>query len=208
MVDFSVAGPIIGLLAGIDVILHSYLDLQKIKVKDKFRFREPSTSIPGLAMGAVVLSTLLSFLLVFIIPLSWILNIEFFQLSILLPLFSFPDVIWLSGLVFLIFGILLHSWSRYVRQEMAASWVMSEEHKLITTGPYSYVRHPSYTSYIFCFIGLILILPSLVTMITLTGIWGYYVVSKVEEKHLIQHFGEIYSEYMKRTGRFLPKIMG
>ncbi|MFW9847499.1 MAG: methyltransferase family protein [Candidatus Thorarchaeota archaeon] len=206
MVDFSIAGPIIGVLAVFDVVLHIYLDMKKARLRGNSRFREPSIPIPPIAMTAVVASTLLSFFLVLIIPIVWVFGIEYTELSYLGPIMFMPDILWIPGFCLLIVGILLHGWSRYVRQEMAAAWAMSELHKLVTSGPYSRVRHPSYTSYLLSFIGLSLLLPSIVTFITLIGIWGYYEISKVEERHLIEHFGENYIEYMKRTGRFLPKL--
>ena len=206
MVDFSVAGPIIGSLAGIDVLLHIYLDLKKAKVSGKTRFREPSVAIPSLAMVMVSVSTLMSFFLVLLFPLAWVFDIEFLELQFLIPLFILPGSIWILGLILMLVGIFLHGWSRYVRQEMAASWAMREEHRLVTTGPYSRIRHPSYTSYFLCFIGLCLLLPTLVTIVVLVGIWGYYIVARSEEEHLLHHFGGAYREYMKRTERFVPKM--
>jgi protein-S-isoprenylcysteine O-methyltransferase Ste14 len=49
-------------------------------------------------------------------------------------------------------------------------------------------------------------IPSVVTLILLFGIPGYYYIAKIEEKHLLHHFGKEYSEYMQRTGMLLPKI--
>ncbi|MHA1959807.1 MAG: hypothetical protein ACW99U_06230 [Candidatus Thorarchaeota archaeon] len=43
---------------------------------------------------------------------------------------------------------------------------------------------PSYASYFICFFGLILMLPSVASMIVVVGFPGYYVVSKIEKELL------------------------
>jgi protein-S-isoprenylcysteine O-methyltransferase Ste14 len=83
---------------------------------------------------------------------------------------------------------------------------MSDAHTLVTHGPYSRIRHPSYLSYMLTMLGLFLALPSIYTIVILIGIPGYYLLSICEEKLLISHFGKEYESYMRRTGRFLPYI--
>ncbi len=206
MVDFFIAGPIIGILSGLDVILHIYLDYKKAKVHGKSRFREPTTQVPSSALAAVSLSTLLAFVLVGSLPIAYIISAAQSETWYLFQLVELPFNIWIFGLLLLCLGIILHGWSRLVRQEMAASWAMSEEHRLVTSGPYSRVRHPSYTSYFLCFIGLCLLLPSLISLILLVGFWGYNRIAIVEEDNLLHHFGGSYREYVKRTGRFFPRL--
>jgi protein-S-isoprenylcysteine O-methyltransferase Ste14 len=207
MLDFFIAGPIVGLLASMDVALHLYLDLKKSRSAGERAFREPRTNISTSALGAASVSTLLAFALTFLIPLAWYFGTGSELFLFLIPLFDPPLSVWLLGLLLLDFGIILHGWSRYVRQEMASSWAMSTNHNLVETGPYSKIRHPSYTSYFMSFAGLILMLPSMVALLLLFGYPGYYLISLVEEKHLIQHFGEQYKDYMSRTGRFFPSLM-
>lgn len=206
MVTLSIAGPIIGVLSGLDVILHVYLDYKKTRVQDTSVYREPSTQVPSSALAAATLSTLFAFILVASIPLAWFIEATQDETWYFFELVELPDYIWVFGFVLLCIGIIIHGWSRYVRHEMAASWAMSEEHRLVTTGPYSRVRHPSYTSYFLSFIGLCFLLPSLISLILLVGFWGYHRIAVIEEDHLLQHFGGSYREYMKRTGRFFPGL--
>ncbi|TFG28610.1 isoprenylcysteine carboxylmethyltransferase family protein, partial [Candidatus Thorarchaeota archaeon] len=74
------------------------------------------------------------------------------------------------------------------------------------SGPYSAIRHPSYTSYMLCFVALVLLIPSPVTLALLIGIPGYYLVAKTEEQLLISHFGDEYLSYINKTGMFLPRL--
>ncbi|MGY5875857.1 MAG: methyltransferase [Candidatus Thorarchaeota archaeon] len=206
MLEFFFVGPIVTLLIITDVGLHLYLDFKKVSSRGTSRFQEPSHHVPSSAMAAVMISTFTSFFLVLLLPLTWMIGGNPFLIQALLPLIDPPLILWLPGLVLLILGVILHSWSRYVRQEMAASWVMSESHKLITTGPYARIRHPSYSSYFICFAGLILLLPSLVSLVLLVGFPGYYIAAKTEEELLLTHFGDEYRDYMMQSGRFLPSV--
>ncbi|MFQ5872078.1 MAG: methyltransferase family protein [Candidatus Geothermarchaeales archaeon] len=95
----------------------------------------------------------------------------------------------------------------------------SEERRLITTGIYAYVRHPIYLSNVLIGLGLVLItLNYLAVVIPLT--WFSDLVESEgktrpvlqttiierEERELLERFGREYEEYMKRTGRLLPRI--
>lgn len=83
-----------------------------------------------------------------------------------------------------------------------------ENATLVTSGPYRWIRHPLYT------FGMI----SLVALTFMSALWwiGVLAVPLViffvrwriprEEANLVEVFGDAYRDYMKRTGRFLPKL--
>lgn len=80
-------------------------------------------------------------------------------------------------------------------------------HHLVTYGPYRFVRHPIYTSYLLALIGSIMFCPQVGTIACLVYAW--IVLSKTaagEEKRLSEpsEFGQEYVDYMKHTGRFFP----
>lgn len=84
---------------------------------------------------------------------------------------------------------------------------LKHEHKLITTGPYSYIRNPLYTSTFLMMGGLIIIYMNILLLIPLTmGVYGFYTMAKKEERMLESAFQEQYPSYKKRTGMFLPKL--
>ena len=205
MLDFTVIGPIITVFATLDIALHLWLDLKKVKNQKNARFSEPSYVVPGHAMLLVIVGTLLLFAFVFIFMITWIWFGTGLLVSVLSPIIL-PDWVGAIGLVLLVSGISLHGWSRIVRQEMATSWIMSDTHVLIKDGPYSIIRHPSYTSYMVCALGIIFILPSLVSLFTLLVFPGYYLVAIFEERYLLATFGDEYLVYTTLTGRFVPKI--
>ncbi len=78
---------------------------------------------------------------------------------------------------------------------------------LVTHGPYRWVRHPFYLTF-----GMAVIANALVTangFLAITGIAAFLAIvarTSIEESKLIDRFGRDYMEYMRRTGRFLPRI--
>ena len=80
--------------------------------------------------------------------------------------------------------------------------------KLIKTGVYKYVRHPMYTqSWIWTLLQGIILTNYFVEICGIIC-WGYLYFTRVgsEEQMMIEEFGEEYIEYMKHTGRLIPKI--
>lgn len=82
-----------------------------------------------------------------------------------------------------------------------------KEHKLITSGPYRWVRHPLYTvgASMFIAFGMIANNWFIAALGALTFVLMAIRTPK-EEASLIEKFGDEYREYMKHTGRFLPKL--
>ena len=110
------------------------------------------------------------------------------------------------GLIITVIGYSLFIWSVIARGQYATSWEMSENHKLVTWGPYQYIRHPSYVAYFLMFAGLFAVWPNMLTFIPLIAIPGYVKVTNQEERLLEQYFSDEYREYKKKTGRFIPKL--
>lgn len=82
-----------------------------------------------------------------------------------------------------------------------------KQHTLVTSGPYRWVRHPLYTvgSSMFVAFGMMADNWFIAGLGILTFILMAIRTPK-EEANLIEKFGDEYREYMKRTGRFLPKL--
>ena len=71
-------------------------------------------------------------------------------------------------------------------------------------GLYRYIRHPQYLALIVASIGMVLIWPRyLVLVATVTVIFIYIVLAKVEERICLGQFPG-YADYMRQTGMFLP----
>ncbi|MBI5825960.1 MAG: isoprenylcysteine carboxylmethyltransferase family protein [Chloroflexi bacterium] len=143
-------------------------------------------------------------------------------------------ILWLSPLVYLLnpqwmvwSKIGLPEWVRWlgvgvgILCSLSIYWLFSsigggisptsatrKEHKLSTSGPYRWVRHPLYTIGSSLFISFGLMADN--WFIAALGILAFIAMAirtPKEEANLIEKFGDEYREYMKRTGRFLPKVV-
>jgi protein-S-isoprenylcysteine O-methyltransferase Ste14 len=80
-------------------------------------------------------------------------------------------------------------------------------HRLVTSGPYSRVRHPIYTVMFGWAASLALVTANLI-FVVIAVVMSAGLVARVprEEQMMIEEFGDEYREYMKKTGRFFPQI--
>lgn len=78
--------------------------------------------------------------------------------------------------------------------------------KLITNGPYKYIRHPLYSVLIYSLSGILAVWYEswifLVLVLPLSFFWTWLV--QKEENYMVDIFGEKYRLYQTRTGQFLP----
>lgn len=122
----------------------------------------------------------------------------------------FPMPSWMRwlGVIITVFGMALEfSTQIFLGKNYSTTVHISEEHALVTSIPYRYIRHPMYTALIVVGIGLGLLstnwyslLPFLVT--------GVVIAFRIrgEEEAMIERFGDEYVQYVKRTGRFFPPL--
>ena len=142
-------------------------------------------------------------------------------------------ILWLSPFVYLInpawmnwSRIGLPDWSRWlgvgvgILCVLGIYWLFSsigsgitptsatrQQHELVTSGPYRWVRHPLYTVASSLFVAFGLMADN--WFIAALGVLAFIAMAKrtpKEEANLIEKFGDEYREYMKRTGRFLSLI--
>jgi protein-S-isoprenylcysteine O-methyltransferase len=82
------------------------------------------------------------------------------------------------------------------------------EHRLIVDGPYRWIRHPAYTGLIMAMVGAGLAMGDYIGILILVaptiGVFNYRIA--IEEKLLINKFGQAYLEYSHQTKKLLPWI--
>jgi len=83
-----------------------------------------------------------------------------------------------------------------------------EKHELITRGIYGVIRHPMYASQWLLVIAQPLLLQNWIAgfLNLLVFIPFYLLRVKAEEQMMLDSFGMKYQEYMKNTGKVLPKM--
>ncbi len=96
---------------------------------------------------------------------------------------------------------------RFIGTNITDTVVTRARHTLVTGGPYRWVRHPFYVAFAFAMAA-----DSLVTANWFLAVTGAVVVAllairtRTEEQKLLERFGDEYSHYMQRTGRFVPRL--
>jgi protein-S-isoprenylcysteine O-methyltransferase Ste14 len=131
----------------------------------------------------------------------------------LLDRFSLPWPGWIgwAGDVLLAAAVGLFVWSHAA---LGAGWTVSvdvaEGQRLVTSGPYRFVRHPMYSSLIVMAVALGLATANLLVALPFgIAILAMYLDRvDAEERLMTQEFGDEYRDYMARTGRVLPRLSG
>lgn len=205
MNGYQLIGPLILLFSAGDLILHIMLDVRKMQTSQKGGDATNDVEAPKTVLGVATLVTLLLFFLVFLLSVSWFVP-QIDDFLVLIHLIQPGPILDFVGLFLFCGGVLLNGWSRFARKNMASSWEMSDDHTLVTTGPYGWIRHPSYSSYLICIVSVNFLIPSVLSLLLLMGIPAYYSISRYEEELLISQFGDEYHRYMRQTGRFIPHI--
>jgi protein-S-isoprenylcysteine O-methyltransferase Ste14 len=79
------------------------------------------------------------------------------------------------------------------------------ERRLVTTGPYAYVRHPQYDGFILIMLGFLLQWPTIITLVMFPILVMMYVrLARREEREVREAFGEEYARYAATTPAFFP----
>lgn len=139
--------------------------------------------------------------LIFAIAVFWIAShVGFSQ-------YRFGETVDIIGAALSVIGIAFAIWARWnLGRNWSGTPAMKEGHELITSGPYTFVRHPIYTGMLVAILGS-----------TLTGGWLWltvfvvsciFVLSKirVEERYMMQLFPDTYPAYKKRTKALIPFV--
>jgi protein-S-isoprenylcysteine O-methyltransferase Ste14 len=94
--------------------------------------------------------------------------------------------------------------------DLGRNWSISlqirNEHRLVTTGIYRFIRHPMYSSFFLLAIAQFMLLPN--WFAGTTGLMGtgllYAFRVRQEERMMVERFGAQYRDYMAHTGRLIP----
>ena len=140
----------------------------------------------------------------FLLPLIWTVS----------PVFSFAEYSLLprpfgAGVLCLVAGLW---WFHRSHSDLGTYWSVTlelrENHRLITEGVYSRVRHPMYAALFLYAIGQALVLPNWVvgpSYFVAIGILFAFRI-RAEERMMLETFGDEYAAYVARTKLLVPGI--
>ncbi|KAK4687611.1 protein-S-isoprenylcysteine O-methyltransferase, partial [Tremellales sp. Uapishka_1] len=85
-----------------------------------------------------------------------------------------------------------------------------DDHVLITSGVYAYVRHPSYCAFFYWAVATQILLGNVVSTLAFVVVLRRFFGSRIEgeEKHLVSFFGDEYVQYRQRVPTGVPFVYG
>ena len=119
------------------------------------------------------------------------------------------DTFFAIGMTLIVIGFIVRIHSILtLKQFFTYSIAKVENHKIIETGLYKFIRHPGYLGQLIIFIGISISISNwlsiLFMMIPVT--LGFLYRIKVEEKFMVEQLGEDYLNYQERTNRIIPLL--
>jgi protein-S-isoprenylcysteine O-methyltransferase Ste14 len=109
----------------------------------------------------------------------------------------------LAGVVLLVWASL--QLGRFFMHEAA----VREDHALIESGPYRFIRHPVYVGYLALLFGSgVASLNVCLLVLWPVALIGILIQAGSEEQLLLERFGRDYERYARRTGPMVPRLWG
>jgi len=146
---------------------------------------------------------------VILLPAEWLLPPALIALRVgeieagWLPLRVVGFGVGLAGAVLLVWACVLLG--RFLMHEAA----VREDHALLASGPYRFVRHPVYAGYLALLLGSgVASLNVCLLLIWPVSLLGILIQAASEEQLLRARFGQEYERYARRTGRLVPRFWG
>ena len=120
-----------------------------------------------------------------------------------------PKPFFFAGLALILTGAAFRLWAvSTLRSFFSYTVQIKEEHHVVESGPYRFVRHPAYAGSLLTILGVGFALQSWAAVLVIGGIFvaafGYRI--RVEERALIGALGEEYARYSKRVKRLIPCV--
>ncbi|MFB2833774.1 methyltransferase family protein [Floridanema evergladense] len=112
------------------------------------------------------------------------------------------------GIIILVSAIVINQLAIRTLKGLFDRITIKPNHHLVTTGIYSQVRHPVYLSYVLYLVGYCTILQSFVSLVMSVVSCTIWLGNRIniEEKMLIERFGDRYQAYQSKTKKIIPFI--
>jgi protein-S-isoprenylcysteine O-methyltransferase len=147
------------------------------------------------------------------LKLNWILGSAGFGLAmfcaVCLPALAFPwrEPVEMSGICLSVLGLALR-WHAiiYLGRFFTVNVAIVADQRVIDSGPYRFIRHPSYAGSLLVVLGLGLCIGNIASLLIMMvcSLAGCLRRIRVEEEALLEAFGGQYRAYLQRTRRLIP----
>jgi protein-S-isoprenylcysteine O-methyltransferase Ste14 len=115
----------------------------------------------------------------------------------------------LGGIAVALAGLALRTWAvRTLGRFFSVTVVIQPDHEVVDTGPYRWLRHPSYSGLLLAALGFGLALENWLSLLALTVLpaVGILIRIRAEEAALSSALGDAYRAYAARTDRLIPGV--
>jgi protein-S-isoprenylcysteine O-methyltransferase Ste14 len=150
---------------------------------------------------------------------SLLVNRVFLALGAVLLVFRHPPPHWLEqrfvppgmtscwlGLLLVALGLAFAVWARvHLGRNWSGTVTVKQDHELIRTGPYGWVRHPIYTGLLSAFLGTALTIGEWRALLAFAAFTiGFLFKLKMEERVMSETFGDAYARYRAEVPALIP----
>jgi protein-S-isoprenylcysteine O-methyltransferase Ste14 len=112
-----------------------------------------------------------------------------------------------TAAVLALLGLGIAIWARlHIGRNWSPRPAVKEHHELVTTGPYTFVRHPIYTGVILMVLGTALTGSIFGIVVCIAGAALFISRISIEEKIMLDLFPQEYSAYQTRTKKLIPFV--
>ena len=107
-------------------------------------------------------------------------------------------------------AIALYMFTLGTHREALPGWHQPQDQPsaLVTWGPYRQIRHPFYSSYVLFFTGSLLLAPAWPLRLNSIYLFGIINLTAAREERALAAAFPDYANYIGRTGRFFPRLLG
>lgn len=120
-----------------------------------------------------------------------------------------PRAVYIAGFIVFLLGLGLRWYSvGYLGRYFTVNVSVDPDQELVDSGPYRYIRHPSYLGALMAFLGLGFCLGNWWSILFLTVpiIGAFLWRVRIEENALLDTMGQDYRDYMRRTEALIPWV--
>jgi protein-S-isoprenylcysteine O-methyltransferase Ste14 len=136
-----------------------------------------------------------------------------FFLGQLFTILRGKPIVWVAtlGLFFYAIAFALFWWAVPVAREarLNVAFTTTRPRMLLTQGPYRYIRHPFYASYLAFWTGGVLVSSELFLLLSVLGMGLFYILAMRQEEQEFRQgsLSNAYKVYSQSTGRILPRLL-